>query len=61
MDNEKEYQDLKRRLKELSKKRFKRFNVLLKVEAFKVLEAEAKKLETSKAKTLAKMIKEYNK
>jgi len=60
-DIEKEMKELKARLKELSAKRFRRFNVLLKNEAFEKLEQEATKNNKSKAKMLAEMIKVYKK
>jgi hypothetical protein len=56
MDREKEMQELRARLKELTASQYRRFNVLLKKEAFAKLDEEAKKRKMSKAKTLGQMI-----
>jgi hypothetical protein len=60
METEKEILKLRERLKELSAKRYKRFNVLLKNKFFEKLEKEAQKQGESKAKTLSKMIEAFN-
>lgn len=60
MNNEQEYIKLKERLKELSAKRYRRFNVLILNDIFSKLEQEAEKTGKSKAKMLAEMIKQYN-
>ena len=54
--NEQRIRELKNEIKKLSKKSHRRFNVLLKIEAFKKIEAEAEKQGISKAKTLNKII-----
>lgn len=59
MDKEKEYQELKNRLKELSAKRYKRFNVLILNDVFSKLEKQADKTGQSRAKMLSEMIKNY--
>lgn len=46
-------------LRQLSAKRYRRFNVLLKNEVYDKLEGQAKKDGTSKAKCLSKMIGVY--
>ena len=56
MDREKEKQELKARLKELTASQYRRFNVSLKKEAFEKLEKEAIKRGTSKARTLGDII-----
>ena len=53
---EQEIQELRARLKELTASQYKRFNVLLKKEAYNKLNNEAKKQGISKAKTLGQMI-----
>ena len=53
---EKEIQELRAKLKELSAGQYRRFNVLLKHEAFEKLDGEAKRQGISKAKTLGRMI-----
>lgn len=50
---------LRATLKQLSAKRYKRFNVLLKNEVYEKLEGRAKLDGTSKAKCLSKMIGVY--
>lgn len=59
MDKEKEYRELKEKLKALSAKRYKRFNVLILNDVFSKLEKTAEKTGQSKAKMLAEMIKNY--
>ncbi|MFH0968978.1 MAG: hypothetical protein V1804_00525 [Patescibacteria group bacterium] len=59
MDNEKEIQQLKERLKQLNAKRYKRFNVMILNKTFEKLSQEAEKQGISKAKMLGKMINEY--
>jgi hypothetical protein len=56
MDKQKEIVELRAKLKQLSASQYRRFNVLLKVEAMEKLEKEAKKQGKSKAKTLTGMI-----
>ena len=53
---EQEIQELRARLKELTASQYKRFNVLLKKEAFAKLSKEAEKQGQSKARTLGQMI-----
>lgn len=50
---------LKNTLRQLSAKRYKRFNVLLKNEVYEKLEGQAIKDGTSKARCLSKMIGVY--
>lgn len=59
MDNEKEIAELRKRLKELFKKKYRRFNVLLLNNAFEKLDETAKKQGVSKAKMLGIMIKQF--
>ena len=56
MDKTKEIAELRAKLKLLSASQYRRFNVLLKVEAMEKLEREAKKQGLSKARTLGQMI-----
>jgi hypothetical protein len=56
MDKTQEIAELKAKLKLLSASQYRRFNVLLKNEAFEKLESEAKRQGKSKAKTLTGMI-----
>jgi hypothetical protein len=60
MNNEKEYAKLKEKLKQLSAKRYKRFNVLILNDIFAKLEQEAEKTGKSKAKMLSEMISSYS-
>ena len=53
---EQEIQELRARLKELTASQYRRFNVLLRNEAYAKLDKEAKKRGKSKAKTLGQMI-----
>ena len=53
---EQEIQELRARLKELTASQYKRFNVLLKKEAYEKLKNEVEKQGISKAKTLGQMI-----
>ena len=50
---------LRNTLRQLSAKRYRRFNVLLKNEVYNKLEGQAIKDGTSKARTLSKMIGQY--
>jgi hypothetical protein len=59
MDKTKEIAELRAKLKQLSASQYRRFNVLLKNEAFEKLESEAKRDGLSKAKCLSKMISVY--
>lgn len=59
MTNEQEIVELKARLKELFKKKYRRFNVLLLNNAFDKLDETAKKRGVSKAKMLGIMIKQF--
>jgi len=56
MDKTQEIAELRQKLKQLSASQYRRFNVLLKVEAMEKLEKEAKKQGLSKARTLGRMI-----
>jgi len=49
-------EQLKKEIKLLNAKKYRRFNVLLKKEAFEKLEHEAKRNKKSKAKMLAEII-----
>ena len=56
---EEKIQLLRATLRQLSAKRYKRFNVLLKNEVYNKLEGQAIKDGTSKARCLSKMIGQY--